>query len=80
MSSDALSFLACVLVFFVNDDLSLSSSFFFLRTGDSCVCDLDGLRRGGGVVFLPFVIVYTTKLVFNRICNRCRCGGWAESS
>ena len=57
VSSDAFSFLVCVLLFFVDDDLSLSSFFFFLRTGDSCVFVRDGLRRGGGVLFLPFVIV-----------------------
>ena len=35
----------------------LSSDFFFLRSGDSCVCVRGGLRRGCGVLFLPFVIV-----------------------
>ena len=50
VSSDAFSFLVCVLLFFVYDDLSFSSSFFFLRTGDFCVCVLGGLRLGMGIL------------------------------
>ena len=53
VSSEAFSFLVYVLLFFVDDDLSLSSVLFFLRLGDSCVCVRVELRHGGGVLFLP---------------------------
>ena len=63
VASEALSFLVCVLFFFMDDDWSLSSDFFFFRSGDSCVCVRDGLRRGCGVLFLPFVIVVLVGVV-----------------